>query len=117
MASVYLCEDIKHKRKLHEGPNVPFGSGDTPIIEVLRMIRDERWPILATVEFEYPVPPDSDRVSVTGAFRGAASVAAMSDSACSRRGDSFHFWNDGTRDRPPCVEKWSSLRAPDDTGR
>ncbi len=50
-------------RKLHEGPNVPFGTGDTPIVEVLRMLRDERWPIQATIEFEYPVPAGSDRMT------------------------------------------------------
>ena len=49
-------------RKLKEGPNMPFGEGDTPIKEALQTIRDNKWPIQATIEFEYPVPPGSDRM-------------------------------------------------------
>jgi sugar phosphate isomerase/epimerase len=47
-------------RKLKNGPNMPFGEGDTPIVEVLRMIRDNKWNIQGTIEFEYPIPTGSD---------------------------------------------------------
>ncbi len=50
-------------RKMNNGPNVPFGQGDTPIKEVLQLIRDNKWNIQATLEFEYPVPEGSDRMT------------------------------------------------------
>ena len=54
---------IHVKDKTLSNQNVPFGQGDTPITEVLQVIRDNRWPIQATIEFEYPVPSGSDRMT------------------------------------------------------
>ncbi|ODS54875.1 MAG: hypothetical protein ABS36_10480 [Acidobacteria bacterium SCN 69-37] len=45
------------------GQNVPFGEGDTQIREILQAIRDNKWNMQATIEFEYAVPEGSDRVT------------------------------------------------------
>lgn len=50
-------------RKLNNGPNVPFGQGDTPLREVLRLMSREKYGFQATIEFEYPIPQGSDRMS------------------------------------------------------
>ena len=50
-------------RKLNNGPNVPFGQGDTPIKEVLQMMRDKKWKFQATIEFEVPLPAGGDRMA------------------------------------------------------
>ena len=40
-------------RKKNQGDNTPWGQGDTPIREVLQLLKKERWPIRAYIEYEY----------------------------------------------------------------
>jgi sugar phosphate isomerase/epimerase len=40
-------------RKKNQGDNVPWGEGDTPIREVLQLLKREKWPIRAYIEYEY----------------------------------------------------------------
>jgi sugar phosphate isomerase/epimerase len=47
-------------RKMNNGPNVPFGQGDTPIVETLKLMQKEKWPFPGIIEMEYPVPAGSD---------------------------------------------------------
>lgn len=40
-------------RQRNDGPNQPWGQGDTPIADVLRLLRSEKFGIVAVVEYEY----------------------------------------------------------------
>lgn len=40
-------------RKRNQGPNMPFGEGDTPIKAVFQILKTKRYPIPANIEYEY----------------------------------------------------------------
>jgi len=40
-------------RKRNDGPNMPWGQGDTPVREVLQLVKRERYPIPCLIEYEY----------------------------------------------------------------
>ena len=46
-----------------EGGNLPWGEGQTPIKEVLQLLKKEKWPIYADIELEYKVPEGSSSVA------------------------------------------------------
>ena len=46
-------------RKFNDGPNVVWGQGDTPIKQVLQLMKSRDYPFQGTIEFEYKVPEGS----------------------------------------------------------
>lgn len=46
----------------HGRGNLPWGTGDTPIADALKLIRDNKYNFPATIELEYQVPAGSDPV-------------------------------------------------------
>ncbi|MGJ5813786.1 sugar phosphate isomerase/epimerase family protein [Paludibaculum fermentans] len=54
---------IKDRKKDH-GPNVAvWGTGDTPMKQVLQLLKAEKYPIPANLELEYPIPEGSDIIA------------------------------------------------------
>lgn len=47
-------------RKFDQGPNMAWGEGDTPLKEILQLMKHEQYKFMATIELEYPVPEGSD---------------------------------------------------------
>jgi len=49
-------------RRQSDGTDTRMGEADTPVAQVLRLVRDRKWPIQATLEVEYATPPGSTRL-------------------------------------------------------
>lgn len=59
--SIHL-KDKTGKEGEEPNTNRPFGEGDTPVIDILQLIKQEKWPIYCDIELEYPIPQSSDAV-------------------------------------------------------
>ncbi|MGJ7033949.1 sugar phosphate isomerase/epimerase family protein [Niabella hirudinis] len=46
----------------HGGENLPWGQGDTPIKEILTLLKTKKYKIPVTIELEYRIPAGSDAV-------------------------------------------------------
>jgi sugar phosphate isomerase/epimerase len=46
-------------RKKDDGPNMPFGEGDTPIKQVLRLMKEKKYKMPANIEYEYKGTEDA----------------------------------------------------------
>lgn len=62
ISSVHLKD---RRSKENGGANVAWGTGDTPIKEILQAMRTNAWKFPATVELEYPIPEGSTAVAET----------------------------------------------------
>lgn len=46
--------------------NRPWGKGETPLADILKLIQKHKWPIYCDIELEYDVPADSDAAQEVG---------------------------------------------------
>ena len=60
-----LSMHLKDRNK-NDGPNMPWGEGDTPIVEVLQFIQKKKYKIHGDIEVEYPIVEGSDAVKEVG---------------------------------------------------
>ena len=51
------------KDRTPQAGNLPWGQGQTPIKEILRLMRQERWTFPADIELEYKIPEGSNAVA------------------------------------------------------
>lgn len=50
-------------RKKNNGDNVVWGEGDTPLREILQLMKKEKYNFMAAIELEYPIPEGSNAVT------------------------------------------------------
>ncbi len=60
------------KNKANGGKNMPWGEGDTPLKEILTLLREKKYKMPATIELEYDIPAGSDAVKETKRCRDYA---------------------------------------------
>ncbi len=50
-------------RKANNGAGMPWGQGDSPLKEILLLMKEQKYKFQATIELEYPVPAGSDTLA------------------------------------------------------
>ena len=60
------------KSKANGGKNMPWGEGDTPLKDILSLLRDKKYKMPATIELEYEIPAGSNAVIETKRCRDYA---------------------------------------------
>ena len=53
------------KSKQNGGANMPWGQGETPLKEILTLLKEKKYKIPASIELEYEIPTGSDAVKET----------------------------------------------------
>lgn len=59
IVSIHL-KDKTSPTSVPANTNMPWGQGETPIADILNLIRKNNWPIYCDIELEYPIPEGSD---------------------------------------------------------
>jgi sugar phosphate isomerase/epimerase len=59
---IYSMHVKDRKSKENGGENMPWGQGNTPIVQVLQLMKKNKYKFPATIEMEYTVPEGSDAV-------------------------------------------------------
>ena len=54
------------KDRTADGKNLPWGQGQTPLKEILQLMRKEKWTFPADIEVEYQIPAGSSSVAEVG---------------------------------------------------
>ena len=62
IASIHLKDKTAIDNEVKADVNKPWGQGQTPIAEVLLLIKEKGWPIYCDIELEYKIPEGSDPV-------------------------------------------------------
>ena len=61
IASIHM-KDKTGPEATPKDANMPWGEGQTPVIQILQLIQKEKWPIPCDIELEYKIPEGSDDV-------------------------------------------------------
>jgi sugar phosphate isomerase/epimerase len=57
--SVHI-KDFTGPKSTPPNTNMVWGKGETPLVDIFKLIQKRKWPINCDIELEYDIPPDSD---------------------------------------------------------